>query len=586
MDEIEEPPNGPDEYGVFDLDGVTTILATELSTTKENLKSPEDTLTRGLKFIAITGVVFLILFILRKVLFPWCREERERASRWQLLKSSIVGFLEYFKRGRTEYLFQQPSHLQFLQLQSLMFRLMWQSWFFSLFATMFNAMSVHHDVASPESGWFERMNQSNLQPGDISYWFQIILVLVPASFAPLYHIRRHIKRQKKKHMHDIEGRNFFHRQDEESLQDLRVPPGTAVPLKPTRWLMWILVNALMVAVVFGSSYFSAYIINNYLPSDENETEENKSQSDPFYKQITAWGSQLVTIISQVIIYFALLYSSTMDGQKVKSGEFLLKLFVLYFLIVAVLPTVGASSLYSLVFTGDYKKDDWEKIFLPTTGGYFINYVITVAIFGTIGDILSPASRLIYWYRRLLWKPDGEPCQIELEPVAITFFEERLATQLAHFALVVMYSVSCPLISSAGIFYFALQRFAVLHKLDQDINRRPVCAVEHLDWSMVVWVYVIIVLTYTAMQITVFGFSYSRLGFQGPSIFILFVIFIYLIISALINWNFIVPYLNVVAGRRIFQEIGTKREKGVPILISFKSFDPDMLVYDRPPVRNL
>ena len=102
--------------------------------------------------------------------------------------------------------------------------------------------------------------------------------------------------------------------------------------------------------------------------------------------------------------------------------------------------------------------------LPDSGAIFINYVITAALIGTALEMLRAPELLWYMVQVIISKSPANSMSVQR---AITYefrFGEQYARMLVIFALVMMLSLSCPMITPFGFLYFLLKYLVDKHNL--------------------------------------------------------------------------------------------------------------------------
>jgi len=107
---------------------------------------------------------------------------------------------------------------------------------------------------------------------------------------------------------------------------------------------------------------------------------------------------------------------------------------------------------------------WECIFLPDSGAFFVNYVITAAFIGSGLELIRFPE--LFWYALQVCLSRSEADSRAIQR-AVTYefrFGEQYARMLLLFAMVIMYSISCPLITPFGLVYFILKHLVDKHNL--------------------------------------------------------------------------------------------------------------------------
>ena len=131
--------------------------------------------------------------------------------------------------------------------------------------------------------------------------------------------------------------------------------------------------------------------------------------------------------------------------------------------VLILPSIGLTTVRALVESviksndpDNVVKFNWECIFLPDNGAFFINYVITCALIGTALEIIRFPELILYVARLLLARSQAEISSVRKAIIYEFPFGINYGWILLVFALTVSYSVICPLITPFGLFYLIMK----------------------------------------------------------------------------------------------------------------------------------
>jgi len=144
-----------------------------------------------------------------------------------------------------------------------------------------------------------------------------------------------------------------------------------------------------------------------------------------------------------------------------------KTFWFLVLMVIVLPTFGLTTgmaYFAHLVHDEDKKLSWECVFLPDSGGFFVNYVITSALLGSSLELIRFPSMFNYVRQSCMSRTEAESTAIQKAITSEFRFGEKYARLLLVFAMVMVYSMSCPLITPFGFLYFLLKHFADRHNL--------------------------------------------------------------------------------------------------------------------------
>ena len=137
--------------------------------------------------------------------------------------------------------------------------------------------------------------------------------------------------------------------------------------------------------------------------------------------------------------------------------------------VILLPTFGFTSILTVLSTvlshNSTDEIQWECIFLPDSGAFFVNYLITAALFGCAMELLR-IPELLWYYTQLCWsRSKAETPYIRSNLSVYEFrFGEQYARMMMLFCMTMLYSISCPLITPFGVLYFVLKYYVDRHNL--------------------------------------------------------------------------------------------------------------------------
>jgi len=138
-----------------------------------------------------------------------------------------------------------------------------------------------------------------------------------------------------------------------------------------------------------------------------------------------------------------------------------KVFGYLLFMVLILPSIGLTTVRGLVESGFKTRNNtaeinWECIFLPDNGAFFINYVTTSALIGTGLEIIRFPELFMYSFRLAFARSQAEIASVRKEILYEFPFGINYAWMLLIFALTVSYSVICPLITPFGLFYMLMK----------------------------------------------------------------------------------------------------------------------------------
>ena len=278
-----------------------------------------------------------------------------------------------------------------------------------------------------------------------------------------------------------------------------------VPMNPKKWSVWyapppgdviwenmsnrhwtlvkkILANIFIFFVAFFLST-PQFIVSQLEPilnalknlTDTDFPEDTNSTSPPIIEHMRYLPVWLTDFLPTLMLwtFTALLpvviaWADLLVGHWTRSGQnhaIMKKTFWYLLFMVIILPTFGFTSLQTyaefLLFDGQF---NWECIFLPDSGAFFVNYVITAAMIGTGLELIRFPELFWYLIQICVSRSKADTPAIR-KAIKYEFrFGEQYARMMLIFAMVVMFSMSCPLITPFGLLYFILKHLVDRHNL--------------------------------------------------------------------------------------------------------------------------
>lgn len=234
-------------------------------------------------------------------------------------------------------------------------------------------------------------------------------------------------------------------------------------LSKSKWKWWItaiIANLILLIILFF--FTTPLIIINSL----NELEYLK----PIQEHITNISPLLVEFLPTLLLwtFSALLptvvyYSdSTFIGHWTRTAEhhaIMVKTFIFLLLMVLVLPSLGLTSAKALFqwFVMDRESSfRWRCIFVAGHGAFFVNYVITAAFIGTALELIRFSELFMYALKLSLAHSSAEKTAVRKAVVWEFQYGSQYAWMLCVFAVIMAYSLLCPLVVPFGWVYMILK----------------------------------------------------------------------------------------------------------------------------------
>eukprot|EP00092_Neocalanus_flemingeri_P009447 GFUD01010165.1.p1 GENE.GFUD01010165.1~~GFUD01010165.1.p1 ORF type:complete len:846 (+),score=190.82 GFUD01010165.1:77-2614(+) len=204
------------------------------------------------------------------------------------------------------------------------------------------------------------------------------------------------------------------------------------------------------------------------PSEGNATDP---LLEPF-RDLPAWMTDFLPTL-MIWTFTALLpvvvaYADLLVGHWTRSGQnhaIMKKTFWYLLFMVIILPTFGFTSSQAYInFLWKNNNLNWECIFLPDSGAFFVNYVITSAMIGSGLELIRFPELFWYLIQICMSRSKADTPAIRKAIIYEFRFGEQYARMMLIFAMVVMFSISCPLITPFGCLYFIFKHLVDRHNL--------------------------------------------------------------------------------------------------------------------------
>ena len=207
--------------------------------------------------------------------------------------------------------------------------------------------------------------------------------------------------------------------------------------------------------------------NDFLP----ETNATKPIIEHF-RYLPVWLTDFMPTLMlwtfTALLPVVIAWADLLVGHWTRSGQnhaIMKKTFWYLLFMVILLPTFGFTSAQAyfdfLLKNGEL---NWECIFLPDSGAFFVNYVITTAMIGSGLELIRFPELFWYLVQICVSRSKADTPAIR-KAIKYEFrFGEQYARMMLIFAMVVMFSMSCPLITPFGLLYFILKHMVDRHNL--------------------------------------------------------------------------------------------------------------------------
>ncbi|XP_053139916.1 calcium permeable stress-gated cation channel 1 [Hemicordylus capensis] len=225
------------------------------------------------------------------------------------------------------------------------------------------------------------------------------------------------------------------------------------------WVRFILLNICLFILLFFLTT-PAIIVSTM--DMFNVTQPVESLKNPI---ITQFFPTLLLWAFSVFLPFIVYYSAFFESHWTRSSENQITMHKCYFFLVfmvIILPSLGLTSLdlffrwlFDTSFV-DKAEIKFQCVFLPDNGAFFVNYVVTSSLIGTAMALLRIPGLIVYATRLCFAKSEPERLHIKRNQAYEFQFGLEYAWTSCIFAVVMTYSITCPIIVPFGLLYMLLK----------------------------------------------------------------------------------------------------------------------------------
>lgn len=152
------------------------------------------------------------------------------------------------------------------------------------------------------------------------------------------------------------------------------------------------------------------------------------------------------------------------------------------------------------------------VFLPNNGAFFVNYLVTSALIGTAAELCRFPELVSYAGSMACARNEGEKRLVRKEAVREFAYGQQYAWMLVIFTLMVVYCVTCPLVTPFGLLYMAMKHLVDRYNLY--FNYRPP-AYNYVDSNVHHTAVTFAVISTFFLLLSLLFYSSIRLGINDP-----------------------------------------------------------------------
>lgn len=220
---------------------------------------------------------------------------------------------------------------------------------------------------------------------------------------------------------------------------------------------------------------------------------------------------IVTLACQHIAYV---------NTSAKNHAIMWKVYLFLVLMVIIWPSLGITSLKAfLLMMLNKEVFPWNCLFPVKIGSFFVNYTIQYAFLGNIMELMRLPELLIYLWYMATGRSRAEVDTASRYVVWDFSTGIRYPRFLLIFAMVVTYSLSCPLISVAGLVYMGIKHLIDRYNIYYVYNPSKINSNIHSTAIMFVHI------AFLMMQAQIFTVTLVRTGYSrifGLALFVFLV----------------------------------------------------------------
>lgn len=254
---------------------------------------------------------------------------------------------------------------------------------------------------------------------------------------------------------------------------------------------------------------------------------------------------IVTLACQYIAY---------ANMSAKSHAIMWKVYLFLVLMVIIWPSLGMTSLKAFLLMMLNKGDfPWNCLFPVKIGAFFVNYTIQNAFLGNIMELMRLPELLIYIWYMVTARSRAEVDTASRYVVWDFSIGVRYPRFLLIFAMVVTYSVSCPLITVAGLVYMLIKHLIDRYNIYYVYNPSKINSKIHSTAIMFVHI------AFLMMQAQIFTVTLVRTGYSRVFGLALFVLLVSLLVFSGHFFFYMFRNINHLTYRATRKQAKTRRE---------------------------
>ncbi|CAH3019206.1 unnamed protein product [Porites evermanni] len=303
------------------------------------------------------------------------------------------------------------------------------------------------------------------------------------------------------------------------------------------WARALLINTLLfIFVLFLTT--PTVILSSIQELEATIAEKNPKLAVPPNPFLTQFLPTILLWSFAAILPAVVSWSSYFEAHWTRSRlehSVMVKTYIFLLLMILILPSLAltsADALFHLTLGG--KMPEFQSrlacVFLPNNGAFFVNYLITSALIGTALELCRFPELVSYAGNMACARNEGEKRLARKEAVREFAYGQQYAWMLVIFSVMVVYCITCPLVTPFGLLYLALKHLTDRYNLYFNY-RSP--AYKYVDSTVHSTAVTFTMISTLFLLMSILFYAVIRLGIDDPqTMFALVVVIITIVLFVL------------------------------------------------------
>ncbi|KAJ7357865.1 Transmembrane protein 63C [Desmophyllum pertusum] len=285
------------------------------------------------------------------------------------------------------------------------------------------------------------------------------------------------------------------------------------------WARAVIINTLLfIFVLFLTT--PTVILSTLQEVEASIAESNPKLAVPPNPFLTQFLPTMLLWSFAAVLPAVVSWSSYFEAHWTRSKlehSVMVKTYIFLLLMIIILPSLAltsADALFHLTLGG--KMPEFQSrlacVFLPNNGAFFVNYLITSSLIGTALELCRFPELVSYAGNMSCARNDGEKRLARKEAVREFAYGQQYAWMLVIFSVMVVYCITCPLVTPFGLLYMALKHLVDRYNLYFN-HRAP--AYKYVDSAVHSTAVTFAVISTFFLLISLLFYSVIRLGIEDP-----------------------------------------------------------------------